>query len=124
MALAAWKLTRLGTDFLHKNRVFAMRLLASLREHHGWSGRLVLAGTHIPHGSSLILTHSWDGQFPGLTSVPPADRPPVAPAFFAFRIMLAIGFMKRCDPGIIAARRLFTELQTSAVGDWGLQMDR
>jgi cytochrome bd ubiquinol oxidase subunit I len=45
----------------------------------------------IPHGSSLILTHSWDGLFPGLKSVPPADRPPVAPVFFAFRIMLAIG---------------------------------
>jgi cytochrome bd ubiquinol oxidase subunit I len=45
----------------------------------------------IPHGSSLILTHSWDGLFPGLKSVPPADRPPVVPVFFAFRIMLAIG---------------------------------
>jgi cytochrome bd ubiquinol oxidase subunit I len=45
----------------------------------------------IPHGSSLILTHSWDGLFPGLKSVPPADRPPVAVVFFAFRIMVAIG---------------------------------
>jgi len=46
----------------------------------------------IPHASSLILTHSWDGLFPGLTSVPPADRPPVKSVFFAFRIMLGIGF--------------------------------
>jgi cytochrome d ubiquinol oxidase subunit I len=46
----------------------------------------------IPHGSSLILTHTWDGKFPGLKSVPPADRPPVVPVFFAFRIMLAVGF--------------------------------
>ncbi|HTQ82592.1 MAG TPA: cytochrome ubiquinol oxidase subunit I [Pseudolabrys sp.] len=45
----------------------------------------------IPHGSSLVLTHSWNGLFPGLKSVPPADRPPVVPVFFAFRIMLAIG---------------------------------
>ena len=45
----------------------------------------------IPRGSSLILTHSWDGQFQGLTSVPAAERPPVALPFFAFRIMLAIG---------------------------------
>jgi cytochrome d ubiquinol oxidase subunit I len=45
----------------------------------------------IPHGSSLILTHEWNGLFPGLKSVPPSDRPPVVPVFFAFRIMLAIG---------------------------------
>ncbi len=46
----------------------------------------------IPHGSSLILTHEWNGLFPGLKDVPPADRPPVLTVFFAFRIMLAIGF--------------------------------
>jgi len=46
----------------------------------------------IPHGSSLILTHTWNGLIPGLKDVPPADRPPVIPVFFAFRIMLAIGF--------------------------------
>jgi glycosyltransferase involved in cell wall biosynthesis len=49
----------LGTDFRHKNRVFALRLLAALRERHGWEGRLVLAGTHIPNGSSLELEHSF-----------------------------------------------------------------
>ena len=46
----------------------------------------------IPHGSSLILTHSWNGLFPGLTSVPESQRPPVKTVFFAFRIMLGIGF--------------------------------
>jgi cytochrome d ubiquinol oxidase subunit I len=46
----------------------------------------------IPRGASLILTHRIDGLFPGLTSVPPQDRPPVKIVFFAFRIMLAIGF--------------------------------
>ncbi len=45
----------------------------------------------IPHGSSLILTHEWNGLFPGLKDVPPSERPPVVPVFFAFRIMLAIG---------------------------------
>jgi glycosyltransferase involved in cell wall biosynthesis len=49
----------LGTDFRHKNRVFALRLLAQLREHHGWSGRLVLAGTHISHGSSRELERAF-----------------------------------------------------------------
>jgi cytochrome d ubiquinol oxidase subunit I len=47
----------------------------------------------IPHAGSLVLTHSWDGLFPGLTSVPPQDRPPVKPAFFAFRIMVGIGLL-------------------------------
>jgi cytochrome d ubiquinol oxidase subunit I len=46
----------------------------------------------IPHGSSLILTHSWDGLVPGLKSVPPDQRPPLLNVFFGFRIMLAIGF--------------------------------
>jgi glycosyltransferase involved in cell wall biosynthesis len=45
----------LGTDFRHKNRLFALRLLAELRDRHGFAGRLVLAGTHIPNGSSLEL---------------------------------------------------------------------
>ena len=47
----------------------------------------------IPHGASLLLTHSWNGLFPGLTSVPPTDRPPVKPPFFAFRIMVGIGML-------------------------------
>ncbi len=42
---------------------------------------------------SLILTHDPNGLFPGLKSVPPADRPPVLPAFFAFRIMVGIGLL-------------------------------
>jgi glycosyltransferase involved in cell wall biosynthesis len=49
----------LGTDFRHKNRIFAMRLLAELRERHGWRGRLVLAGTHVPDGSSLELERDY-----------------------------------------------------------------
>jgi len=47
----------------------------------------------IPNGASLLLTHSWDGRFPGLKSVPPRDRPPVAAPFFAFRIMVGIGLL-------------------------------
>jgi cytochrome d ubiquinol oxidase subunit I len=46
----------------------------------------------IPRGASLILTHDPNGLFPGLTSVPASERPPVWPVFYAFRIMLAIGF--------------------------------
>ena len=47
----------------------------------------------IPRGSSLVLTHDPNGLFPGLKSVPPSERPPVVPVFFAFRIMIGIGFL-------------------------------
>jgi cytochrome d ubiquinol oxidase subunit I len=46
----------------------------------------------IPRGASLVLKHDPNGLFPGLKDVPPQDRPPVKTVFFAFRIMLAIGF--------------------------------
>jgi len=42
----------LGTDFQHKNRVFAIRLFDALRRRHGWQGRLVLAGPRVSMGSS------------------------------------------------------------------------
>ncbi|HEY4812805.1 MAG TPA: glycosyltransferase, partial [Solirubrobacteraceae bacterium] len=54
-SLADGFLLCLGTDFRHKNRLFALRLLAALRADHGWEGSLVLAGTHIPVGSSLEI---------------------------------------------------------------------
>jgi len=45
----------------------------------------------IPRLGSLILTHSLDGTFDPLTSVPASDRPPVVPVFFAFRVMVGLG---------------------------------
>ncbi|MFA4441597.1 cytochrome ubiquinol oxidase subunit I [Xanthomonas perforans] len=45
----------------------------------------------IPRLGSLILTHSADGDITSLTSVPRDQRPPVAPVFFAFRIMVGLG---------------------------------
>ena len=47
----------------------------------------------IPYGASLIITHSTTGLFPGLKDFDRADRPPVVPVFFAFRIMVGIGFL-------------------------------
>jgi len=64
--LAAGFLLCLGTDFRHKNRLFALRLLASLREDHDWRGSLVLAGTHIPHGSSLEIERAFLRERPEL----------------------------------------------------------
>jgi cytochrome d ubiquinol oxidase subunit I len=45
----------------------------------------------IPRGASLILRHDPNGLFPGLTSVPPQDRPPVPSVFFSFRVMVGVG---------------------------------
>ncbi|HEY3717558.1 MAG TPA: glycosyltransferase [Jatrophihabitantaceae bacterium] len=42
----------LGVSYLHKNRLFALRLLAQLHK-LGWTGSLVLAGANPPYGSSL-----------------------------------------------------------------------
>lgn len=47
----------------------------------------------VPRLGSLILTHSWDGEVVGLKDFPPEERPPVAPPFFAFRIMVGLGFL-------------------------------
>jgi glycosyltransferase involved in cell wall biosynthesis len=56
----------LGTDFRHKNRLFALRLLGELRARHGWRGRLVLAGTHIEPGSSAEIERAYLGEHPAL----------------------------------------------------------
>jgi glycosyltransferase involved in cell wall biosynthesis len=56
----------LGTDFRHKNRVFAMRLLGALRELYGWQGSLVLAGTHIATGSSAKSESAYLREHPEL----------------------------------------------------------
>jgi glycosyltransferase involved in cell wall biosynthesis len=42
----------LGVSYLHKNRLFALEILAELHA-QGWRGSLVLAGAHPPYGSSL-----------------------------------------------------------------------
>jgi cytochrome d ubiquinol oxidase subunit I len=44
----------------------------------------------IPSGASLILTHRADGVIPGLNDFV-GKHPPVAPVFYAFRIMVGIG---------------------------------
>lgn len=46
----------------------------------------------IPDLASLLITHSFDGKFPGLKQFPPEDRPNLYWPFYAFRIMVGIGF--------------------------------
>ncbi|MGA9176166.1 MAG: cytochrome ubiquinol oxidase subunit I, partial [Desulfobacterales bacterium] len=47
----------------------------------------------IPKLSSLILTHSLNGEVKGLKEWPKDDRPPVAPVFWSFRVMVGIGVL-------------------------------
>ena len=45
----------------------------------------------VPKLASLILTHDLDGEIVGLTDF--EHHPPVAPVFFAFRIMIGVGLL-------------------------------
>ncbi len=53
----------LGTNFRHKNRPYAIKLLHELSRKHGWQGSLVLAGPQVSHGGSgpeeaqLLVAH-------------------------------------------------------------------
>lgn len=47
----------------------------------------------IPYASSLILTHSLNGEIKGLKEWSKDERPPVATVFYSFRIMVGIGFL-------------------------------
>ena len=47
----------------------------------------------VPKLGSLIVTHDLDGEIAGLKTVPPQERPPVAPVFFAFRVMVGDGVL-------------------------------
>jgi len=47
----------------------------------------------IPRLGSVILTHSWDGEIQPLTAVPASERPPVAPVFWGFRVMVGLGVL-------------------------------
>ena len=43
----------------------------------------------IPKLASLYLVHSWDGEVKGLDAF--EKHPPVAPVFYAFRVMVGLG---------------------------------
>ena len=47
----------------------------------------------VPRLGSLLLTHSWDGEIEPLSAVPASERPPVAPVFWGFRIMVGLGLL-------------------------------
>ena len=47
----------------------------------------------IPRLGSLILTHSLDGESPGLKDFPPGDRPNATIVFWTFRLMVGLGVL-------------------------------
>ena len=47
----------------------------------------------IPGLASLILTHEWDGELPGLEEVSVDQQPPVAIVFWSFRVMVGLGLL-------------------------------
>ncbi|WP_100640654.1 cytochrome ubiquinol oxidase subunit I [Marinobacter salexigens] len=47
----------------------------------------------VPGLASLILTHEWDGELPGLKEVAIEEQPPVAIVFWSFRIMVGLGLL-------------------------------
>jgi cytochrome bd ubiquinol oxidase subunit I len=72
----------------------------------------------VPNGASLILKHHAEGVVPGLNDFQ-GKHPPVAPVFFAFRVMVGLGLLmlavswfaafvlwRRREPGLWLARAL------------------
>ena len=62
----------------------------------------------IPLLSSLILTHSLHGEVKGLKAWPRDDWPPVAPVFYAFRVMVGLGVLMALT-GLIAVVLYFRQ---------------
>jgi len=62
----------------------------------GWpdqEGEMTRYSIELPKLSSLILTHSLEGEVKGLKEWPPEERPPVAWVFWSFRVMVGIGLL-------------------------------
>lgn len=74
----------------------------SLIQIGGYDGKPPLFEISIPHGLSLLATHTWDGAIQGLAPLQardqqtygPGDYLPFVPVtYFAFRVMVGIGFL-------------------------------
>lgn len=72
----------------------------------------------IPSGASLILRHSADGVVPGLNDFL-GEHPPVAPVFYAFRLMVGIGVLM-IGFGLLSAFLLWRRGELPKPMLWGL----
>ena len=85
-------------------------LLFAIPDEEARENRMEIA---IPNGASLILTHKADGEVPGLNDFVTEEgevlHPPVAPVFYAFRIMVGTGMamllLSWASVAIMARRR-------------------
>jgi len=68
----------------------APAVLIAIPDQQAQANRWELA---VPGLASVYLTHSRDGQVTGLKAFPREDQPPVAPVFFAFRVMVGVGVL-------------------------------
>jgi len=73
----------------------------------------VIGAVEIPYAGSLILTHSLDGTVTGLDAFDRADWPNVPIVFWAFRLMVGLGFL------MVALALAGTVLRLSRRGPWG-----
>ena len=64
-----------------------LALLDKEREENRWS-------FEVPNLLSFLSFPAIKGRVPGLREFPPQDRPPVGLPFYAFRIMVLIGFVR------------------------------
>ncbi len=58
----------LGTNFRHKNRLYALKLLPILINHYHWNGYLVFAGPYVSYGGSVEEEASFLASHPELRS--------------------------------------------------------
>jgi cytochrome d ubiquinol oxidase subunit I len=65
-------------------------LLFAIPDQEAQTNRFALG---VPNLASLILTHSIDGEIPGISEAPPEEQPPVIIVFWAFRVMVGIGLL-------------------------------
>jgi cytochrome d ubiquinol oxidase subunit I len=72
----------------------------------------------IPSGASLILRHSAAGEVPGLNDFR-GEHPPVAPVFYAFRVMVGLGVLM-IGFGLACAFLLWRRGALPRVMLWGL----
>lgn len=59
----------LGTDFSHKNRLFALQVVLEMMGRERWKGHLVLAGPHARPGSSVPAEHAFLQAHPELQAL-------------------------------------------------------
>ncbi|MDI1299290.1 cytochrome ubiquinol oxidase subunit I [Methylotenera sp.] len=81
-----------------------------------------LFSIEIPHVSSLILTHSLNGQIKGLKDFAVEDRPNVNVLFWSFRIMVALGSAMLLAGLASAYLRYKKQLYTSKIFLWAITL--